>query len=110
MSNQSIFERNVIDAFRAYDVSDDRMWEAEALFLKHGGDLGAEADALAFLSLHARTDRFIEMAASNWRKEPLYPPFTGQHEASLKAFMRDTAYRHTNGNRRATPWPHWSLA
>ena len=48
MSNLSIFERNCVHAFQAYDVGEDRLEEAEALFLKHGGDAAAERDALSF--------------------------------------------------------------
>jgi hypothetical protein len=108
MTNYSCFERNCIDAFGSFDVSTERLNEAEALFLKHGGGPSAEKDALTFLRLHERSDPMVDMAAKVWSDARGEHRFTDASSKSLKAFMRDTAYRGVHGNRTKTPWPHWS--
>lgn len=108
MTNHSTFEQNVMHAFRGYDVSPERLDEADALFMKHGGDVKAEADALAFLKLWEVADPKIDMALDVYRRFGHdVPDGSGP---SVKAFVRDTAYRHMNDNAKKTPWPHWSTA
>ena len=98
MSNLSVFEKNCVRAFRGAASSEVRADEAEALFLKHGGGLNAERDALDFLAFHEVSDGLIDLAAK------LYVDFDSRE---LKSFVRDTAYRHAHGNPTTTPWPHW---
>lgn len=105
MSNLSVFERNVIHAFAAYDLTDDQLNDAEAMFLKHGGDVEAETATLREIESWDQANSLLPLAAKAYEGQG--KTIAADALSSLSAFLRDTGYRHHHPERRNTPWKHW---
>lgn len=105
MTNLSVFERNVIHAFAGYVLTDDQLNDAEAMFLKHGGDASAEKATLREITSWEQANVLFPLVAKCYEEQGRV---VGDDVlASLKAFQRDTGYRHHHTERRNTPWKHW---
>lgn len=105
MTNLSVFERNVIHAFTAYGLTDDQLNDAEAMFLKHDGDVEAEQATLREIESWEQANLLLPVAARGYETQGL--KVAPDALSSLKAFMRDTKYRNHHPERRNTPWKHW---